>query len=291
VARGLDHLVVAVRDLDGAGRFYERLGFQVGARNRHPWGTENRLVQFPGSFIELIAMGEGAAVPGAGERSFSFGAFVRDYLTRREGIAMLALDSSDSENDAEGFAQDRIGDFEPFFFERRGRRPDGSEAHVAFTLAFARDEGAQNVGFFVSQHHHPDNFWNEAFQRHPNGASALSGVVLAAPHPERHERFLNLFTGASPVRPSGRDLSYELARGRLDVMTPDDAGEVYASVEADPAEASLVAFSTCIADVERQGRLLSAGSIPFQRIGSRLIVPSSAAFGVAIAFEPAAEAI
>ena len=47
MTRRIDHLVVAVRDLDGAGRFYERLGFQVGARNRHPWGTENRLVQFP----------------------------------------------------------------------------------------------------------------------------------------------------------------------------------------------------------------------------------------------------
>ena len=43
MARSIDHLVVAVRDLDGAARFYERLGFQVGSRNRHPWGTENRL--------------------------------------------------------------------------------------------------------------------------------------------------------------------------------------------------------------------------------------------------------
>ena len=46
MTRRIDHLVVAVRDLDGAAAFYERLGFQVGARNRHPWGTENRIVQF-----------------------------------------------------------------------------------------------------------------------------------------------------------------------------------------------------------------------------------------------------
>ncbi len=47
--RRIDHLVLAVRDLDAAGLFYERLGFQVGARNRHPWGTENRIVQFQSS--------------------------------------------------------------------------------------------------------------------------------------------------------------------------------------------------------------------------------------------------
>ena len=61
MTRRIDHLVVAVRDLDEAGSFYRRLGFQVGARNRHPWGTENRLVQFSDSFIELITVGEGAA--------------------------------------------------------------------------------------------------------------------------------------------------------------------------------------------------------------------------------------
>ncbi|MFD2817042.1 VOC family protein [Paracoccus aerius] len=36
--RHIDHVVVAARDLDGAANLYARLGFQVGPRNRHPWG-------------------------------------------------------------------------------------------------------------------------------------------------------------------------------------------------------------------------------------------------------------
>jgi catechol 2,3-dioxygenase-like lactoylglutathione lyase family enzyme len=55
--RCLDHIVVAVRELDEAADVYRRLGFQVGARNRHPWGTENRLIQFGSSFVELITVG------------------------------------------------------------------------------------------------------------------------------------------------------------------------------------------------------------------------------------------
>ncbi|MBM3606471.1 MAG: VOC family protein, partial [Alphaproteobacteria bacterium] len=78
--RRIDHLVLAVRDLDGAAAFYERLGFHVGARNRHPWGTENRLVQFQSSFLELITVREDAAIAPHGPRFFSFGAFVKDYL-------------------------------------------------------------------------------------------------------------------------------------------------------------------------------------------------------------------
>lgn len=286
MSRGLDHLVIAVRDLDAAGRFYERLGFQVGSRNRHPWGTENRIVQFPGVFLELVAVGRADNIPAHGNRRFSFGAFVRDYLARREGLAMLALGSEDAGSDATRFAASRIGVFEPFFFERQGRNPDGTETQVAFTLAFARDPNADGIGFFVCQHHFPENFWNAAFQRHPNGATAVSAVVLAAPEPERHAAFLEAFTGAKPSEPASHDLSFALANGHLDVMTPDDAAEVYASVEADPGQASLVALSLRVENVDRQGASLAALGIPYLRVGSRLIVPSSAAFGVAIAFEP-----
>jgi hypothetical protein len=41
---GLDHIVHVVHDLDGAAEFYGRAGFTVGARNRHAWGTHNRIV-------------------------------------------------------------------------------------------------------------------------------------------------------------------------------------------------------------------------------------------------------
>ena len=286
MTRGIDHLVVAVRDLDGAARLYGRLGFQVGAQNRHPWGTENRVIQLPGSFIELITVGEGAEIPPREGRRFSFGAFVRDYLAGREGLAMLVLDSPDAKADAAGFAADGIGDFEPFFFERRGRRPDGSDTHVAFTLAFAQDRAADKAGFFLCQQHFPENFWNEAFQRHPNRASALSAVTLAAPDPAAHRAFLTRFTGVEPASPDGDDLSYALARGRLDVVTPDDAAEIHGSVEAEPGTAAFVAFAVRIPNLQSQAALLAQGGIPYQAIGSRLIVPASAAHGVTIAFEP-----
>jgi Glyoxalase-like domain len=286
VARGIDHLVVAVRDLDLAGRLYERMGFRVGARNRHPWGTENRIVQLPGTFIELVTAGQEAEIPPRRGRTYSFGAFVRDYLARREGLAMLALDSGNATADATRFARAGIGSFDPFFFERKGARPDGTATHVAFTLAFAEDAAAPRMGFFACQHHHPENFWNPAFEDHPNRAVSVSTVAMAAPDPLRHERFLALFTGGGSVRPSGHDLSFALARGRLDVMTLDDAGEIYGSVEEEPGEPCFVGFGVRIAALERQAGELSVAGVPYQRIGSRLVVPASAALGVAVAFEP-----
>jgi catechol 2,3-dioxygenase-like lactoylglutathione lyase family enzyme len=286
MTRGIDHLVLAVRDLDAARSFYERLGFQVGARNRHPWGTENRLVQLRGSFLELVAVADDKAIPAHGPRQFSFGAFVKDYLAQREGLAMLVLDSADSKHDAAEFDRVGLGNYDPFFFERSGRRPDGSETRVAFTLAFAADQDAPGIGYFVCQHHHPENFWNEAFQKHPNGASEIATVVLASPEPQRHAAFLRAFTGAVPVQTGGADFFLPLSRGRIDVATPDDASESYPSVETDPHQASLVAFSVRVPDIGRQERALAVAAVPFQHVGTRLVVPSSAGFGVAIAFEP-----
>jgi len=89
--RRIDHLVLAVHDLEDAADFYTRMGFQVGARNRHPWGTEHRLIQFRSSFLELITVADAEQVPPHAYGFFSFGAFVEDYLTKREGLAMFAL--------------------------------------------------------------------------------------------------------------------------------------------------------------------------------------------------------
>jgi hypothetical protein len=285
--RRIDHLVVAVRDLDDAARLYDRLGFQVGGRNRHPWGTENRLIQFERSFVELIAVGEGADIPPHAPRAFSFGAFVRDYLARREGLAMLALATTDAKADAASFAAAGIGSFEPFFFSRCGRRPDCTETEVAFTLAFAVDQQARDAGFFVCQHHHPKNFWTGAVQDHPNGAEAVSAVVLSVEEPQAHRAFLERFSDGQAASPAGHDLSVPLDGARLDVVTPDDAAELYSSVEADPHRAEFVAFGVRVGDIRALAARLEAAGLPYQRIGSRIVVPASAARGVAIAFEPA----
>jgi hypothetical protein len=216
-----DHLIHLVQDLDAAGAAYERLGFKVGAENRHPFGTKNRIVQFPDVFIELLAIGDHAPIPEHGPKSFSFAAFHRDRLARAgEGGAAVVLGSLDAKANAAAFAKARIGEFVPFFFERRGERPDGSKVHVAFELAFAEDAASPDTAFFACEHKHPENFWSAAAQEHPNGASGVLGAVLTAENPSDHAVFLSAFTGVRDFWASSAGLSIPLARGTLDVRTP-----------------------------------------------------------------------
>ena len=78
--RAIDHLVIAAHDLAAQAAFYRRLGFQVGARNRHPWGTENHIIQFDGAFLELIGLGDNFVAPSVAPGAFSFPDFVGRFL-------------------------------------------------------------------------------------------------------------------------------------------------------------------------------------------------------------------
>mgnify|MGYP003300549875 CR=1 FL=1 len=54
----IDHVVLAVRDLDAAGtRILERLGLGSVPGGRHPgWGTGNRIVPLGHEYVELLAV-------------------------------------------------------------------------------------------------------------------------------------------------------------------------------------------------------------------------------------------
>jgi catechol 2,3-dioxygenase-like lactoylglutathione lyase family enzyme len=282
--RRIDHIVVAVRELDQAADFYRRLGFKVGPRNRHPWGTENRLIQFGSSFIELITPGSSAhLIPPHQPRQFSFGAFVRNCLEQREGIAMLVLSSADAISDAARFAAQGIGDFEPFSFERKAKKPDGSETHVAFTLAFASDPGAPHAGFFVCQQHVPENFWNKSFQQHANSASDIAAVTLASSDPKQHAEFLTKFTGAEKQCLPNNRLRFGLGGGRIEVVSTTEARMPFL------ASPLLTSFAARVPGTDTVMRLLSAGKIPFTTSDSEVVLAPATCLGVELRFETSPE--
>lgn len=219
MARGLDHIVHAVRDLDAAVAAYRRLGFTVGARNRHPWGTHNHIVQMPGCFIELLTLAKPEKL---GDDGFSklFGAFNGDFIARGDGLSMLILESQNARDDEAALRAAGFAASEAMRFDREGRRPDGSAVKVAFSLAFAEDRHAPDLRFAVCQQHYPENFWNPTFQKHDNGVTGVAAVVMVADTPSRHRDFLMAFTGASAARADGEGFTIELPRGAIELTTP-----------------------------------------------------------------------
>jgi len=286
--RGIDHLVLPIRDLDAAGAHYGAMGFQVGGRNRHPWGTENRIIQLPGAFLELIALGEAIRdiPPGGDDLSAPrFLRFIRRFLRDHgDGFAMLVLESTDAEADRAALDAVGIGGLEPFFFERTAERPDGSRVRVAFTLAFAESPAITDAGFFVCQQHEPQNFWNPAFQAHPNGATALGGVVMLAQDVRVPLGFLEAFSGARAACAGERNIAIVTPRGTIEAMTPACFSDVI-GLEAGAGEGARLSAFKIFAPVEAMAARLEAANIAFVRHKKHLAVAAADNFGAALVFE------
>ena len=134
--QAIDHIVIAVRDLDRIAARYEALGFTLTPRAQHAWGTANRLVQFRGrNFIELLEIDRPELIPDPDPPQFGFGAFNRDFLARREGFSMLVLQGTDSRADVARFEAAGLDSYAPFDFERQATLPDGAVVRVAFSIA------------------------------------------------------------------------------------------------------------------------------------------------------------
>jgi hypothetical protein len=285
---GLDHIVHAVRDLDAAAELYRRMGFTVGARNRHPWGTHNHIVQLPGFFIELLAVVEPEKL-GRDGMSALFGHFNQSFLERREGLAMLVLETADAAADTTAFAAAGIAAAPALTFEREATRPDGSTVKVGFSLAFAQDARAPDIGFFTCQQHDPEHFWNLAFQQHPNTAAGIAGVVLVAENPSDHHIFLSALTGQRELLATSSGIAVTTPRGQIQVMDPT-AFRLHFGTPAPSASggARLAAVRIAVRDPAGARDLLSrAGLATVEHMG-RSVVPASAARGATIVFEPPA---
>jgi hypothetical protein len=91
---GIDHILIAVEDLDIATETYERLGFQVLRGGEHPnAGTHNALVPLSdGSYLELVGVWDMALAEQKAPH-------IVNALRRENRLANFALESNDLEAD------------------------------------------------------------------------------------------------------------------------------------------------------------------------------------------------
>jgi catechol 2,3-dioxygenase-like lactoylglutathione lyase family enzyme len=146
----LDHAVVAVRDLAGATRNYERiLGLKPSWRGRHPtYGTANVLFRLANTYLELLAPD-----PESPAAESSLGRGLIAYLDNRgEGLFAIALGTVDIEGTIatareRGIDVNDPADGEGVDLETGARR--------SWRSAFVSDASLRGVRSLVIQHLSP----------------------------------------------------------------------------------------------------------------------------------------
>jgi len=289
ISRGIDHLVLPVRDLEAARARYATWGFTLTPTAKHPFGTANSLVQLDGNFLELLAIDDPLRIAAAPPGGFSFGAFTRDFLARREGFSMLVFEGHDARAEHAAFAAAGLDAQPPFDFSRDARLPDGGTARVGFSLAIVTDRRMPEVGFFTCQQHAPQHFWKPEFQRHGNTARQVVEAVMVAPRPAD---LTGLFAGLqSPdaVMPEGDAIAVRTARGQVSVITPAAFAARFpglASAQA-PATPYLAAFRIAVADLAQAERVVAASGTPLRKAPGSLRIGADQAFGCVLEFSAA----
>jgi catechol 2,3-dioxygenase-like lactoylglutathione lyase family enzyme len=284
--RGIDHLVLCVDDLEAARRVYGRLGFTTTPPAVHPFGTGNSLVQLQGSFLELLSVVAPDEIPPMAPGRFSFGAFNREFLARREGMSMLVFQSDDARRDQREFADKGLETYAPFDFSRRATLPDGSAVTVGFSLAFVTDARMPEAAFFVCQQHAPEVFWKPDYQRHANGALAVREVIMVAEKPAAFAELFQKLQGETSVVAAEGALRVETALGRVTLLDPPGFAARFPDMPLPraPDTPHFAGYRVAVADLARAESRLGSSGVVYRRRGASLRVAPADAFGVLLEF-------
>jgi catechol 2,3-dioxygenase-like lactoylglutathione lyase family enzyme len=173
---GLDHVVIAVRDLERAASAWRALGFTLSPRGTHSahMGTGNYTIMFGDDYLELL----GVVAPTPRN------APLRAFLDEREGIERLAFTAIDAAAGVAELQARGIAATGPLDFARPVDLPGGGTAHARFrTFDWPADQRPAGARLFACQHLTRDAVWIPELQRHANSALRIQRVELLSLDP------------------------------------------------------------------------------------------------------------
>jgi hypothetical protein len=286
--RAVDHCVLPVADLGTARKRLTLLGFIVAPDGAHPFGTANCCVYLAdGTFLEPLVQVDDRTEKKAARQGNMFTARDLAYRYRQgaEGFSALVFGTEDAAADHAGFVEagfpgGSILDFSRGFTDASGRTDKAS-----FRLAFAADWRAPDCFFFTCQRVRVPEIDRSALQAHPNGATRIKGVVLAAHRAGDFADFVRVAANATSTdedhdaaRISAANavlelLESEAMEGRLGVSLPSDPGlRLYA-----------IRFGVC--DLNETEALLRSAGTAYEKRGGQLVVHPAPGQGATLVFE------
>ena len=149
-------------------------------------------------------------------------------------------------------------------------------------MAFARDRLAPHIGYFVCQHHFPENLWNPDAQSHPNQARALSEIALYAENPADHAEFMSAFTGLRDFSVTSSSIVFA-THGEIHIHSKPSFQYFFGEQDLSD-DTQLAAFTVMVSDLVQVKERFRKQSIPFVELHAALVVPAGSAFGVCLRF-------
>lgn len=236
---GIDHVVLAVRDLERARSGWSRLGFTLSPRGRHIGrATANYCVMFASAYLELMGVGarpsSSANEGGDGGVGDDVLADLKAFLGRREGAMRVAF-APRGDLDAVREALSACG-CHPSAPKTLGREIALSSGTLVpqFRLIGLSPEDTPGLRSFLCFHENPEMVRRPEWLDHANGVCGLKGIhVLVTETDSLLPSYDRLF-GLSQVSATDAIAAVDAGAHRITFMTPDDFLTLYPEIVLDP---------------------------------------------------------
>ena len=263
----LDHVIIAVRNLDAAAASYRRLGFTLTPRGLHEGrGTGNHCIMFKDSYIELLGIVDDAGAKGR---------LAERVAAQGEGGMGIAYGAADADAAASALRAAGIAAEDPTDLSRPVDL-DGKREIVKFRNVMMPGLTLPNVMQFVCTHLTPElTRARHEWQLHPNGATGIAEIIIAV-------------DDAANFEMQGKRLFGErLNNARITIQSHHDIETRYGNALAGAPPNGMVALSIGVNEPDAAGAMLSMAKVPYQETRSSVIVPAASAHGVVIEFAEA----
>lgn len=272
--RGIDHVVVLVRDLDRARSAYERLGFTLTPRGYHTLGSQNHCIVFGRDYVELLAVPK----PHPAMQFFS------DFLATGEGLGAIALATDDAESAQRELVASGVAAEAPLDFSRPVELPEGAR-DAKFRIVQLAAADTPGCRTFLCQHFTPDLVWREEYGSHAVGVTAIAAIGIVVEDPKTAAAgYARLFDTKPSRIPEG--LLVDSGSASIAIGSRAKMGHRLDGVELPVRARPLVAaLFLRVADRARAAQALQRGGFtPAVLTDGSLAIGADQAHGVALVF-------
>jgi 4-hydroxyphenylpyruvate dioxygenase-like putative hemolysin len=167
--KGIDHVVISVRELDSTEDTFRRMGFTLTPRGHHTLGSQNHCVMFDHDYFELLMVPQ--RLPG---REYYY-----DFARIGDGLAAIALKTDNARGAYGELTAAALAPSEPVDFSRPVQLPAGAQ-NASFRITQLALEHTPGGQVFLCQHFTRDVVWRSEFQTHANTATGLAAIAIVS---------------------------------------------------------------------------------------------------------------
>jgi hypothetical protein len=274
---GIDHILLAVKDLEAARMGWTRLGFALSPRGKHLGrGSGNYCIMFEHDYVELFGIiGPEAASP-------EYVAF----LAEREGPMKLAWATPDSAEAASALTTLGLHPAAPRDLSRQLELPEGT-AVPRFSIVALPPNVTPGLESFLCAHLTPELMRRREWLDHPNGATGLAGITVVVPDTAPLVAPYEHLFGAGCVATTDDVVTLRVGQHRIIFATPDDFAAMYPEIDVDPAAIlpGVAALTVSVTDPEATADYLANWHVSFETAGrNAVLVPPDEANSALLEF-------